>query len=112
MSGAGGWVMGQQSALLAAPVTVRSQGGQIGLLHVLNPNTATAYLQLFDNATPTVGTDAPKFIVGVPAGEQVTLSGSPIVGLQFLTAITMAATTTPTGGTAPTTGVVVSYGFH
>jgi len=78
------------------------------------------YLQIFNNAAPTVGTTLPDHVIQIPAGDtnldaavlDVTYSGA-FGGANFGTAVSYAATTTATGLTAPTAGqeprVLVDY---
>jgi len=90
---------------------VKVTAGNLYHLHIYNPNAAGVFVQLFDLATGsiTVGTTAPKFVLFVPA------SGNTIadfdVPMSFLTAISYACTTTPTGNGDPTTGLSLSWGY-
>jgi hypothetical protein len=89
-----------------------------GLHHIecSNPNSADAYLQLFDLATGsvTVGTTVPKLSLLVPAGDGTKdgamdkFFGPPI---KFGTALTYACTTTATGSGDPTTGLIVNLAY-
>ncbi|MCA9455857.1 MAG: hypothetical protein KC587_04295 [Nitrospira sp.] len=77
------------------------------------------YLQIFDHASPTVGTTAPSMVLPVPAG----LSGrmvpfrydltGPQGGLKLGTALTIAVTTSHDGATGPDAGdepdIVLDY---
>ena len=96
--------------------SIKASAGRLYFLEVSNPNSADAYLQLFDLATVsvTVGTTAPKLSLFVPAGDG-TKDGAmdkvfPI-GITFGTAITYACTTTATGAGDPTTGLIVQAGY-
>jgi len=85
-------------------------------LEVSNPNSADAYLQLFDLATGdvTVGTTTPKQSYLVPAGDGTLDGGIDMFftdGMQFEVALTYACTTTATGNTDPTTGLVLNFWF-
>lgn len=73
---------------------------------VQNLDAADAYLQLYDKASPTVGTDTPKLTIWLPAsgGDDLILP-KPI---EFDVAIYIAATTTIGGAVAPTTGELVN----
>lgn len=84
----------------------RVVGGTIDYLHVINPNAADAYLQLFDAATGsvTVGTTTPRQSYLVPANGAFEVK----LGLHFNTAITYACTTTATGNGDPVVGLVVN----
>ena len=82
-----------------------------------NPNAADAYLQLFDVASGsgTVGSTAPNQSLFVPAGDG-TKDGAMDkdfgAGIFFENAITYACTTTSTGNTDPTTGLVVNMVYR
>lgn len=75
---------------------------------VENPNGAKAYVQLFDAlaADVTVGTTVPDYVVPVLAGAGTVDDYIP--GILFTKGVTYACTTTPTGSTDPTTGLVLS----
>jgi len=75
---------------------------------VENPNSATAYVQIFDAlaADVTVGTTTPDYVIPV-LGNSGTVDDY-IPSLRFKTGVTYACTTTPTGNTDPTTGLVLS----
>lgn len=92
--------------------TIKGSSGVLHGLEVQNPNSDDAWLQLFDNAAPTVGTTTPDQSYLVPAGTSGGLDGAMdrlfIPPLKFGTAITYACTTTPTGMGDPTTGLVVN----
>lgn len=82
-------------------------------ISVANPNTADAFLQLF-NAIPgdvTVGTTTPVASIMIPKGDGTNYGAVDIMfddPIKFDTAITYACTTTPTGAGDPTTGLVVN----
>jgi len=68
------------------------------------------YLQVFNHASPTVGTTAPVMVLQVPAGitgtlvpETTKISGTR-GGKYLATALTIAVTTTHDGNTAPDAG--------
>lgn len=102
------------SSVVATAEAGRTIGGYIKKLHVINPNVTDAYLQLFDLAVAdvTLGTTTPKVSFLIPAGSGGA-SGAyaddfGVDGLHFQTAITYACTTTATGNTAPTTGLILN----
>lgn len=77
-----------------------------------NPNTVDIFVQVFDvaHASVTLGTTVPKLVFRVPAGNGVQAGSweQRFAGeskIAFATEIALAATTTATGSTAPTTGV-------
>jgi len=92
---------------------MKAGAGFLYSLEVSNPNSADAYLQLFDAATGsvTVGSTTPALSLLVPAGNGTQDGGMDKFwsgGVIFNTAITYACTTTATGNTDPTTGLVVN----
>lgn len=98
--------------------TIKAGPGWLYMLEVSNPNTADAFIQLFDAlaADVTVGTTTPKHSFLVPAGASATQRGAMdrvwVEGLAFETGITYACTTTPTGNGDPTTGLTVNANYH
>ena len=96
----------------------KADPGTLYYLHVVNSNTADAYLQLFDAATGdvTVGTTTPVLTLLIPGGDG-TNSGAldrafNEAPINFETAITYACTTTPTGSGDPTTGLTVNATYR
>jgi len=90
---------------------IKATSGNLYKLHVYNPNTAAAFVQLFNTASGsvTVGTTTPVYVLYVPPeGAVIEDFDTP---LTFNTAITYACTTTATGNGDPTTGLTVSGGF-
>lgn len=85
--------------------------GSIKWAWVGNNNSTVCYLQVFDLATGsvTLGTTPPKYSFFLPAlgGGNINLGG----GVVFLTAITVAVTTTRAGASACTSGSDVNLGF-
>lgn len=107
LSTSGGWkykVLNALSTTNPNPTTVKGTAGQLSTLQCYNPNTSQVYIQIFDNAAPTVGTTAPALSIPIAATATGGLALS-LIGVQFSNAITVAATTTATGGAAPTTPV-------
>ena len=72
-------------------------------------NTAVTYLKLYDDAAPSVGTDAPEVILRVPASTRMVHHLNGGVGLVFGTALSMVCVTGggTAGATAPTNDVRV-----
>ena len=91
---------------------VKAAPGRIYAMEVSNPNTANAFIQLFDAlaANVTVGTTTPKqsYIVPASGAMDKSFADSP---LEFGVGITYACTTTATGSTDPTTGLVVNIQY-
>lgn len=95
-------VAGTKQALKASPALLWT-------LKLVNTTAAAAYLQFHDKAAAdvTVGTTTPKFCVRLAANESVTIPlERPI---QFLTAVTIAGTTTATGSTGAAISVLAVY---
>lgn len=95
----------------------RTSGCYLDYLHVINPNTAQAFIQLFDAAAAgvTVGTTTPTLSFLVPAGDGVqsgAFERSFYRPIHFTTALTYACTTTATGSGDPTTGLTVNIVTH
>lgn len=93
--------------------TVKTTGGRIHYLEVSNPNATDAYIQFYDAAagSVTVGTTTPVQSFLVPAGDGTKDAGTEKTfnfPWKFNDAITYACTTTATGSTDPTTGLVVN----
>lgn len=77
-----------------------------------NPDAAAkGYLQFFNAASTaavTLGTTAPVRSIGLAAGEKANLSG---LAVDFPLGLVVAGTTTATGSTTATTGLVVNLGY-
>lgn len=97
------------TALKDTVTAVKAGPGKITDNVLFNPNGSTIYVQFFDAlaADVVLGTTPAKLSVAVPAGASVQ---GPRVG--FYKAISIAATTTPGGLTAPSTGAVVNLGVR
>lgn len=108
----GGLTKYRNTALSNTATAVKASAGGLYYIHVYNSNTTDCFLQIYDAAagSVTVGTTTPDMTLCVPAGGvlDTPMDGS---ALGFSTAITIAATTTITGGTAPSTGFLVSMGY-
>jgi len=104
------------AALTATPVLVTAQSTPPTVLYfnVANANTSIVYIQFFNAAAAgsvTLGTTAPTFWIAVPATNGVI--DTPFVnGFTFSSGIVVAATTTPTGSTAPSTAVPITIFFR
>lgn len=104
---------GGNALLTNTPVAVKASAGNLYGFDFVNTGSAAAYVQLFDAAagSVTLGTTAPKLSKWVPAGgaweEKFAGDGK----ITFGTAITVAATTTATGNTAPVTGILANVTF-
>lgn len=103
-----GWSTSKTDALSNTATAVKASAGTVGGYHIYNPNTSVAYVHFYNiaAASVTVGTSARQMTLAVPAFGA--LDGFGAVGLVFTTAISIAATTTVTGSTAPSTGLLTN----
>lgn len=89
---------------------IKATRGRVTWYHIYNPNSVVIYVHFYDLAAASVvvGTTVPVVSLAIPSitGAPVTLDGSVLYGIPFATAISVAATTTPTGGTAPATALL------
>lgn len=104
---------GTSAALLTnSAITVKNTPGFLYGVDFINLGTVAAFVQIFDLATTvTPGTTVPKLSKWVPAGgawEEKFCAGGQIA---FANGIQMLATTTPTGNTAPATGINANVTF-
>lgn len=104
------------NALSTTVQTVKASAGTLVFFEASNANTSDAFLQVFDvSGTVTLGTTTPTQSYLLPAGASSTLRGGVervFVGpVNFANAIKIAATTTPTGNTAPSTALTVNIGY-
>ncbi len=100
------------NGLTATVVAVSPNPGTLEAVDVFNPAAAAAaYLQFFDAPPDKVvlGTTKPKWSVGIAQNSARTLTE---LGLNFRTALSVAATTTATGNTAPGTAVDANIGYQ
>ncbi len=99
-----GWTPLRLSALSTTVQTIKGSTGQLGMLHCYNPNSTQIYAQVFNAASGsvTLGATSPTLSIAIAP----TSTGGwalPSPGAQFSTAMSIAATTTATGSTAPST---------
>lgn len=91
---------------------VKATSGRLLGYRIFNPNTSPAYVQVFNAATTgavTLGTTVPLEVYPIPAG--ATLDGQVDFSYSYTAGIVIAATTTPTGNTAVTTGLMTSLRY-
>jgi hypothetical protein len=106
-----GWAKVSLPALTATVTAVKLGASQLGMLDCYNPNATAAYVQIFDApvASVTLGTTPPSQSIGIAATASRNFTLSP--GEEFLNAISIAATTTPTGSTAPATALTCNLAY-
>jgi hypothetical protein len=93
------------SILVATAQAVKASAGKVYGYYLYNPEAAVTFVHFYNTASGsvTVGTTNPLFTLQIPPGSAANLIGE--IGVTFGTAITIAATTTAGGNTAPATGV-------
>ena len=86
----------------------QARGGRLQSMEVSNPSRADAFIQLFDALTGdvTVGTTTPTLSFFVPRSGAMDKDFG--VGIEFSIGIAYACTTTATGNTDPSTGLVIN----
>lgn len=106
---------GISSTKLQLKATAGTFGGWAWLY---NPNTAATFIQVFNKASAsvTVGTTAPDFVIVLPGIASASATGSAanaeiVMGIAMSTGITVAATTTETGSTAPSNTIFATFLF-
>lgn len=109
----GGMSFFRNTALSNTAVAVKASAGNVYYIHFYNTNTSDCFVQLYNVAqgSVTVGTTTPDITFTVPGGNGILDTSFDSSPFSCGTAITIAATTTITGGTAPGTGLLVSMGF-
>lgn len=102
---ANGWSVNSQTGLTNTKVAVKASAGLFGGYMIFNPNSSVIYVQVFDvaSASVTLGTTTPTYVIPIPATAGANLEIRN--GVTHSTAITLAATTTATGSTAPSTAL-------
>lgn len=108
---AGGWSVGNFTsgdtftALTATAQVIKGSAGKFGGYYIYNPNATATYVILYDiaAASVTVGTSTPKLVFCIPATAGANLEL--LAGIPFGTAMSIAATTTGGGNTAPSTAL-------
>ena len=101
------------NALTNSAVAIKASAGQLFMLQCGNTNASEYYVQIYNVAagSVTVGTTAPTLSIPIAATSTGGFALS-LQGLQFSTAISAAATTTATGGTAPGTALDCNAGYN
>ena len=111
----GGATPFRNAAVTNTAVAVKASAGKVWWYNIHNPGVALAYLHFYDvaAASVTVGVTVPTLSLALPsiATASVALDAANAVGIQFSTAISVAATTTPGGAVAPGTALVVNAGY-
>lgn len=114
-----GWSFNYQSALSSTKAQLKGTAGAFGgYINLYNPNTAVTFIQVFNKASAsvTVGTTAPDFVITLPGLATASGTGTDrnleiTCGVLMSTGITVAATTTATGSSAPANAIVGTFLF-
>jgi hypothetical protein len=107
-----GFSLNYQSGLTTTKVAVKASAGNFAGWHIQNPNNAISYIQVFNvaSASVTLGSTSPTFVITVPANGWEDFE--PVLpGIAFSTAITLAATTTASGSTAPVNNLIATFWY-
>ncbi len=109
----GGWTMKLLNGLTNSAVAIKASAGQLGKVYCWNPNATVAFMQVYNVAagSVTVGATSPSQSYGIPPTNSsgYTLS---VVGDQYGTAISAAATTTVAGGSAPSSALDCNASYN
>ena len=96
--------------------TIKGSAGMLYSLHVMNLTNAVLWLQVYNHASPTVGTTTPLLRFPILTPGDTNGSGfvwSSAQGAEFGTAITIACTTTRTGSAGPAANsCIVNYTYQ
>lgn len=96
-------------ALTNTAVQPKLSIGTLQWINCNNPNASIVWIQVYDSAgTITVGTTPPKFYVALDASKTTYIP----LNAAMLNGIQLAATTTPTGGTAPGSAAICAIAFN
>jgi hypothetical protein len=111
-SGVNGVKGSYQSALTHTATAVKASACAFYGYRIYNPNSAVVYVQLFNlaSASVTVGTTAPTDVIPVPAGGFTDMRYP--VPDAYVAALTVAATTTVNGSTAPGSALVATFFYN
>jgi hypothetical protein len=95
----------------AVATAVKASAGRLYGWEIFNNNVGFIYVQFFNLGTGsiTLGTTAPFFSLGIPAGSAANVFST--IGIGFSTAISFATTTTRAGLTGPANPVDVNFWY-
>ena len=105
------WEPTFQNALSTTPKLLNGATTHLAGWYLHNPSNATAYVQFFDALTTsavTLGSTTPTLSFGIPAGSSANLNTTSIV---FNSGVVVAATTTATGSSAPSTALECNFWY-
>lgn len=109
----GGWTPVVKTGIVGTVLSIKASAGWLGKVQCDNNNSAWSYLQVFNAATGsvTLGTTVPIDMLPLAPNFSNGFAGN-MVGVQFGTAISVAATTTPTGATPVASGLNCAFWFN
>ena len=96
-----GGLLSNSGSITNTATAIKASAGQLYGWYFYNSNAGVVYCQIFDAASGSVsvGSTTPKLSFGIPTGSGANILAG--AGIQFLNAITIAFTTTRSGGSAP-----------
>lgn len=97
------------TALTSTAQQIKGTAGTLGGWYIYNPNSSAVYVPIYNvvSASVTVGTTNPAMVLAIPATSAANLELAN--GIQFGTAISIAAATTAAGNTAPGTALEANF---
>ena len=104
----GGWSKAEYTAQTTTVQTVKGSAGIFGGYYISNAaNSASSCLQVFDSSTTvTLGSTTPSMVYEIPANGAANVEI--VNGVNMANGIKLAATTTCTGSTAPSSGLNIT----
>lgn len=107
------WTTKLLNGLSNSATAVKATGGQVAKVYCYNPNASVAYIQIYNVAAASVivGTTPPAQSYGIPPTNAAGFV-LPLGGDYYSSAISAAATTTATGGSAPGTALDCNISYN
>ncbi len=99
------------TALTNSAQAVKTSQGTLGGWYIYNPNTAVSYVPIYNvtAASVTVGTTNPAMVLAIPSLGAANIEL--VNGLQFSSAISVAAATTAAGAGAPSSALEANFWY-
>jgi hypothetical protein len=99
------------TGLTSTAQSIKTSQGTLGGWYIFNPNSITTWVIIYNvtQASVTVGTTNPAMVLAIPAGSAANLEMTN--GIQFGTAISVAATSTAAGNAAPTSALDAMFWY-
>lgn len=91
---------------------VKGSAGNVYGWYLYNPNASVCFLEVFNTASPTLGTTVPILSLGIPATGAANIPPGSIAVANFSTAIEIAATTASKGSSTCGTGMTVNIWYN